>query len=295
MTLEQLRIFVCVAEREHMTRAAEALNLTQSAVSSAIAALETRHNVRLFHRVGRHIELTEIGRAFLPEARAVLGRARTAQQALEEFGSLERGTLDLVASQTIASYWLPPFLARFRADYPLVAINLIIANTEQAATHVLDGTAALGFVEGATDDPAVARWQVGADELVLVGRDEGPASIGAEWIRSVPWVLREPGSGTRSTFEAALAAMGVAPDELDIAMVLPSNEAVRSAVEAGLGYSALSALVVESSLRAGTLHRLPLHFEPRSLYGLRHKERFRGKAADALLQIIECGTPDKGQ
>lgn len=93
MTFEQLRIFVGVAEREHMTRAAEALNVTQSAASAAIAALEARHDVPLFHRVGRGIELTEAGRMFLEEARAVLGRAASAELALSEFGGLKRGTL----------------------------------------------------------------------------------------------------------------------------------------------------------------------------------------------------------
>ena len=101
MTLEQLRIFVAVAEREHVTRAAEALHVTQSAASAAIAALEGRHNVPLFHRVGRRIELTDAGRMFLAEARAVLAKAASAELALGEYGGLKRGNLQLVASQTI--------------------------------------------------------------------------------------------------------------------------------------------------------------------------------------------------
>ena len=118
MTLEQLRIFVGVAEREHMTRAAEALNVTQSAASAAIAALEARHGVPLFHRVGRGIELSEAGRMFLIDARAVLGRAASAELALAEYAGLERGTLRLVASQTIAGYWLPRQLAAFMRATP---------------------------------------------------------------------------------------------------------------------------------------------------------------------------------
>ena len=107
MTLEQLRIFVGVAEREHMTRAAEALHITQSAVSAAIKTLEERHNVPLFHRIGRRIELTAAGRLFLVEARAVLGRAASAERTLAEFGGLERGTLTLVASQVALSFGIP--------------------------------------------------------------------------------------------------------------------------------------------------------------------------------------------
>src|ERR1700676_4419146 len=93
MTLEQLRVFVAVAERQHVTRAAEALNLAQSAVSSAIAGLEARHEVKLFNRVGRGIELTQAGTLFLAEARAVLARAESTELVLSELGGLERGTL----------------------------------------------------------------------------------------------------------------------------------------------------------------------------------------------------------
>src|SRR6202007_3447135 len=93
MTLEQLRVFVAAAERQHVTRAAEALNLAQSAVSAAIAALEARHGAKLFHRVGRGIELTEAGALFLVEARAVLARAEAAERTAAELGNLRRGTL----------------------------------------------------------------------------------------------------------------------------------------------------------------------------------------------------------
>ena len=110
MTLEQLRVFVAVAERQHVTRAAASLNLTQSAVSAAIAALEARHGAKLFHRVGRGIELTEAGALFLVEARAVLTRATAAELVLAELGDLKRGTLAVQAIPTIASYWLPRHL-----------------------------------------------------------------------------------------------------------------------------------------------------------------------------------------
>ena len=106
MTLEQLRVFVAVAERQHVTRAAEALNVAQSAVSASIAALEGRHGAKLFHRVGRRIEFTEAGALFLAEARAVFARAELAELVLSELGELKRGVLSVYASQTIAGYWL---------------------------------------------------------------------------------------------------------------------------------------------------------------------------------------------
>lgn len=286
MTLEQLRIFVGVAEREHMTRAAEALNVTQSAASAAIAALEARHDVPLFHRVGRGIELTEAGRMFLDEARAVLGRAASAALALSEFGGLKRGTLRIVASQTIASYWLPARLAEFHRRHPLIGIELATDNTDGAAAQVLNGRAELGFVEGSVDEPALAHWKVGEDRMVLVGA-QPVGDVDETWVREANWIVREQGSGTRSTFEEVLRHRGVDPIDLRIGMTLPSNEAVRSAVEAGAGVAVLSELVVRRALAAGHLHDLGLGLPARPFESLRHKERYRTRAADALTDLVK--------
>src|SRR5262245_59843094 len=124
MTLEQLRIFVAVAERGHMTRAAENLGMTQSAVSAAIRALESHSGTRLFDRIGRGIELTDVGRRFLPEARAVIDRAASARSALEDLSTETRGALSIAASQTIASHWLPRRLTAFHATHPNVRLNV---------------------------------------------------------------------------------------------------------------------------------------------------------------------------
>jgi DNA-binding transcriptional LysR family regulator len=290
MTLEQLRVFVAVAERQHVTRAAEALNLAQSAASAAIAALEARHGAKLFHRVGRGIELTEAGALFLLEARAVLARAEAAELVLSELGGLKRGTLAVQASQTIASYWLPRHLVAFRRAYPGIDIRLGIGNTAQVAAAVHEGVADLGFVEGAISDPLLSVEQVARDQLVLVVGAEHPwsevDSLEPGRLIEAEWVLREPGSGTRSVFEAALHDFGVPPDSLRIALELPSNEAVRAAVEAGLGATVISASVAVSSLEAGLLHQVRLDLPEREFHVVRHVERHRSKAADALLAIV---------
>lgn len=293
MTLDQLRIFIAVAEREHVTRAARALGLTQSAVSSAIAALEARHDTRLFDRVGRHIELTAAGRLFLDEARGVLARAHAAELMLSELGSLGRGTLNVHASQTIASYWLPAQLVRFREAYPRIEVRLAAANTETVARAVLEGSADLGFVEGAVKIPALASVEVGADRLVLVVGAAHPLArrkrVGLAELAGAAWVVREAGSGTRSEVEAALTAMKLPVHAREIALELPSNEAVRAAVEAGAGVAGLSDLVAAPGLEAGTLRRLDVDMPARPFLALRHRERRLSKAAEALLTC--CGRP----
>ena len=295
MTLEQLRVFVAVAERQHVTRAAEALNLAQSAVSAAIAGLEARHATRLFHRVGRGIALTEAGSLFLAEARAVLARADAAERVLAELGDLSRGTLRVQASQTIASYWLPRHLVAYRRAYPGIDIQLAIGNTTQVAASVQRGDADLGFIEGRIEDPLLSSRPVARDRLVIVVGEGHPWSTGqdirATDLTRTEWVLREPGSGTRTVFEAALAGFGVPADRIRVALELPSNESVRAAVEAGLGATALSASVAASSLEAGLLHRVSLELPERDFSVVQHVERHCPRAAAALLAMISQASP----
>jgi DNA-binding transcriptional LysR family regulator len=290
MTLEQLRIFVAVAEREHMTRAAKALHLAESTTSAAIVALEARHGIRLFHRVGRGIELTEAGKIFLIEAKSVLARAEAAELKLAELGGLKRGTLAVQASQTIISYWLPRHLVSFRRAYPGIEIRLGVCNTAEVAAAVRDGTAELGFVEGVIDDRILSIVAVAGDQMVLVVGPEhvwaGREHVDPQELTQSDWVMREQGSGTRSEFEAALDRLGIAPELLNVPLKLPSNEAVRAAVEAGMGATVLSASVVVSSLEAGLLHRVPLDLPERTFFVLHHRERHQSLAADALLKLI---------
>jgi DNA-binding transcriptional LysR family regulator len=295
MTLEQLRIFVAVAERQHITRAAETLNLTQSAVSAAIAALEGRHHAKLFNRIGRGIELTEIGKVFLIEAKAILSRVQTAELALAELNDLRRGTLSVQASQTIASYWLPRHLVVFRRAYPAIDIRLSIGNTAQVAAAIQLGTAELGFVEGEVLSPLLVSRPIARDQMIIVVGSDHPwadrKALEVAEIAKAEWVLREAGSGTRSIFEQALAGFGVPLNNLRVAMELPSNEAVRAAVEAGLGATAISASVAAPAIEAGLLHVVPLKLPDRNFYELHHSERYYSRAAAALIDIISGKLP----
>ncbi|RAI44299.1 LysR family transcriptional regulator [Rhodoplanes roseus] len=291
MTLEQLRIFVAVAERQHMTRAAEALGLVQSAVSAAVAALEARHATVLFHRVGRRIELTEAGHVFLPEAKAVLARAAAAELALAETGGLARGSLTIAASQTIAGYWLPSRLVQYRQAHPRIAVRLVVGNTAQVAEAVVDGTADLGLVEGAIDVPALSERRFAGDRLILVVPPGHPLAgrpvLEPADLADADWILREPGSGTRSEFEEALRAAGQDPARLRIALELPSNEAVRAAVEAGGGVTVVSELVAASGLQSGRLKRAAYALPLRDFHLLRHRERYHSMAARAFVALVD--------
>jgi DNA-binding transcriptional LysR family regulator len=278
-----------------MTRAAEALHLTQSAVSAAVNALETRHGARLFDRVGRGLALNAAGTAFLPEARAVLARAEAAERLLDELAGLKRGSVRLFASQTIAAYWLPPRMAAFAQIHPGVELHLSIGNTHQVVEAVLAGEAELGLIEGAEDAPRLERTRIGADRLIVVAAPGHPLaereqSLAASDLKALDWALREAGSGTRSEFEAALPR-GMAASDLKTALVLPSNEAILTAVAASAGdggglVTAISELAARPLIEAGRLVRLPLELPQRPFYRLRHRERSASRAAEAFAAAL---------
>lgn len=294
MTLEQLAIFIAVAEREHLTRGAAAVGLTPSAASAAIKALEAAHNVDLFDRVGRRIELTRAGRLFLDEARRMLAAARQAEGLLGELGGLRNGHLDIEASQTIANYWLPARLMRFRALFPGISLGFRDGNTAGVVQAVISGRAELGFIEGTVDEPALSRRALRPDELVVVisarAWPAAPGGVAPARPEDLQWIMREEGSGTRAEFEAALAASGRDTAALKVALTLPTNEAVLSAVRESACAAALSRLVVAPFLASGELVVLDLLRAPRRFTILRHKERRLSAAAREFERI--CREPE---
>jgi DNA-binding transcriptional LysR family regulator len=293
MTLTQLKIFAAVAESGHVTRAAAALGITQSAASAAIAALENLYEVKLFNRVGRSVELSEAGQIFLVEARAVLDRARLAQRALRTLGGSATGHLDIAASQTIANYWLPRRLSVFHDRYPAIALNVVISNTRGVERAVVNGDADVGFVEGITHSPELLLDEVDHDQLALVVSAKRWPSLGVGGVdlAAVPWVVREPGSGTRGVLEDMALGAGLQWSDLNVVLELPSNEAVREAVEAGAGATLISRHVVASALSAGTLRALPLDVPPRSYKMVRHRKRHASPARRALVEMVLESVP----
>jgi DNA-binding transcriptional LysR family regulator len=293
MTLEQLRIFIEVAAREHVTRAAEALNLTQSAVSAAISALEARHGVILFDRIGRRIALTEAGRLFIDEAQGVLERARAAELALADLGGAASGVLRIHASQTVASYWLPSRLVAYHERFARVDLRLTVGNTQSAAQAVRSGAADLAVVEGEISMPDLRRTLVARDRLVLVVGRRHPWADGRKLapddLMETNWIMREEGSGTRSAFEAHLAGLGIDPTALSVVLEMPSNEAAIAAVEAGRAATVLSSRATEFHSLAGALHVANFEMPARAFSTLHHAERHVTRALSAMLAMLAEG------
>jgi DNA-binding transcriptional LysR family regulator len=156
---------------------------------------------------------------------------------------------------------------------------------------MIDGLADLGFIEGEIDEPALLRQRIPGDRLVLVVGESHPwfarKAVKPAQLGETGWVLREPGSGTRQVFETAARALGVDLKSLPVVLELPSNEAVRSAVEAGAGATVISELVVQSSLRYGALHEVAFKLPRRDFAVLRHRDRYRSQAERAFMAMLD--------
>jgi DNA-binding transcriptional LysR family regulator len=196
----------------------------------------------------------------------------------------------LAASQTLASHWLPPILMRFAERHEGIALSLVEGDTTNVAAAVLSGEVELGCVEGEIDEPALSIVPLADDRLVVVASPRHPLSgrqdVTASALASARWVMREPGPGTRAALETALRAAGIEPEALALALTLPTNEAVCAAVAGSACLAALSELVALPHLQAGRLQRIRHALPPRRFVLIRHKERFRTRAAQAFETLL---------
>lgn len=257
ITLRQLEIFEKVAKCEHVTRAGSQLFITQSAVSMAIAELERLAGAPLFERYGKRLLLNDRGRKILPEVVEVIRRTREIEQFLNDSVGEPRGTLKVGASTTIGNYILPDIVADFSKKYSRAKVYLIIGNAEQIENALENGDLDLGIIEGIPHSGVLdsAPWK--NDELVVVvGRGHPWAAhktATVNMLRTAQWIMREKGSGTREVFEIAMAKDNI---EFSIALELGNTEAVKKAIEAGLGVGCLSGIAVRRELEHGWLVKL---------------------------------------
>lgn len=262
MDLRRLEAFVTVARERSFTRAALRLHVSQSAVSQQVVALERELGARLLDRTRRRVDLTQSGAAFYEHAERILSEAERARRAVAASQGAITGELDVAASLTTASYVLPPALAALVAAHPDVLLSMRVENTEDVVHGLLRGDADVGFVEGDVRADGIRLEPLFEDELVVIApaghrlaqRDEiRLADLAAE-----PFVNREHGSGTRQVAEAALERAGLDARELRVVAELSGIDAIKSAVEAGLGLAIVSALSIRKELRLGTLVARPV-------------------------------------
>ena len=290
MADRRLQVFHAVARQLSFTKAAEALFMTQPAVTFQIKQLEEHFSTRLFDRGHGRISLTPAGDLVLDYAERILGLSAELDTRLKEMTGEVAGALLIGASTTIAEFLLPQVLGEFRALYPKVLPRLIVANSETVENRVAEYTLDLGFIEAPSHLPALVSDFCTDDELlVLCAPGHALAqlsSVTPKQLLKLPFISREPGSGTREVTDNYFQAAGIRPESLDTVMELGSPEAIKGLVSTGLGFAIMSRATIAKEIRLGQLVGLPLVPKlNRPLSVVYPKEKFRSRLANTFIEF----------
>lgn len=290
-SLRQMAVFVAVARQESVSRASEALSLSQSATSTALGELERLYDTQLFDRVGKSLRLNELGQSLLPQAVELIERAAAIETVLE--GRAGFGKLRIGATLTIGNYLATLIVADYLKRHPESSAELQVHNTETIVDQVAGYELDLGLIEGHCRHPDLLAEPWVEDELVvfcapthrLAG--QGPVAMAA--LVDEQWIVREPGSGTRETLDQALRACHFEPQ---VRLELEHTEAIKRAVEFGLGIGCISRLALREAFRRGSLvaietPELDLH---RHFQFLWHKRKFQTAGMREFIALCRAMT-----
>jgi DNA-binding transcriptional LysR family regulator len=292
MADRRLQVFHAVAKHLSFTKAAEALFMTQPAVTFQIKQLEEHFNTRLFERGHGRISLTPAGGVVLEYAERILALSAELDTRLKEMTCEVAGLLMIGASTTIAEFLLPRVLGEFKSRYPKVLPRLVVANSESVESRVAEHTLDIGFIEAPSHLASVATDVVCDDELQVVCAPSHPLgrmkSVAPKQLLQYPFISRESGSGTREVTDRYLQKAGVELDSLSVVMELGSPEALKGLVATGLGFGIVSRVTVANELALGRLVCVPLAPRlQRQLSVVYPKEKFRSQLVNTFAEYAK--------
>lgn len=288
MTLRHFQIFIAVCEKGSMTAAAQALFLSQPAVSQTISDMEQHYGVPLFERLSRRLYLTQAGKRLLGYARHIIRMNCDAEMQMKSIAG--GGTIRVGASVTVGAQILPALVSRFIRENPLISVEVTEDNTSRIEKGVLSDQIDIGLVEGETRSSDLVKIPFLKDELVLIcaadHRFAGLESVEPSRLEKEEFILREQGSGTRKTFEEVMAVHGIPWRET---WTCNNMDTIKNAVASGLGISVISSRTVESERNAGKLWALRIDGvrflrEFRIIY---HKDKYVTQALERLISAVQ--------
>ncbi|OIR04424.1 HTH-type transcriptional activator CmpR [mine drainage metagenome] len=290
-SLRQLEIFVAISRTESVTRAADELSLSQSATSTALGEFERQFDLQLFDRIGKSLHINETGRQLLPRAVELLDRAREIEALLQ--GHAGFGYMKIGATLTVGNYLATLLVARFLQEHPESRIQLQVHNTSTIVHQIVNHELDLGLIEGDSHHPDIEVQPWIADELVVFSAPDHPLAklgeLSIEQLLAEPWILREKGSGTRETFDRAMRNHHA---KLNIRLELEHTEAIKRAVESGLGIGCISRLALKDAFRRGSL--VPLATPDLNLgryfYFLWHKQKYQTTGMREFIALCKAMT-----
>ncbi|WP_373898648.1 selenium metabolism-associated LysR family transcriptional regulator [Haloimpatiens sp. FM7315] len=280
MNERKLRIFYEVSKELNMTKVAEKLYVSQPSISQAINDLERELDVKLFERIGKKIYLTYYGEVLLKYVRRILNIYDEASRVMKDINSLKGGKLIIGASTTIGIYIMPDVIGKFSKKYPDIDISIIVENTENIVKLIEENKLDIAFVEGPVHSDEIRLEKFCEDELVFITNSDHPwtrdKKIVKEDILKEKIIIREKGSGTREVFVDALKKRDI---DFKIFMELGHTEAIKKAVEAGIGVSCISKRCVKDEVNYGKLVVAKIDDLRiiRNLYLIDHKDKYISK------------------
>jgi DNA-binding transcriptional LysR family regulator len=293
MADRRLQVFHTVARLLSFTKAAESLHMTQPAVTFQVRQLEEYFNTRLFDRTHNRISLTEAGQRVYEFADRIFDLYAEMEEAVRNMTGEIRGVLIIGASTTIAEYMLPSLLGDFKKKYPDVNVHLKVSNSEGIVSMVENNDIDLGVVESPVMNKNLVVEVCRKDRLVAIVSPVHPLAakrqIRMPELLEYPYIAREEGSGTREVIQDYLHEQGLNPGDVHISMELGSPEAIKGAVEAGMGVAVVSEVTIHKELQLGTLVALELDPQIQRPFSFLHqKQKFRQRAMDELLEFARA-------
>jgi len=294
-SLDQLRILKAIAAEGSFKRAADTLYVSQPAISLQVQNLERQMNVPLFDRGGRRAQLTEAGQLLLTYGEKILSLCQETCRAIEDLQNLQGGTLLIGASQTTGTYLLPRMLGLFRQKYSDVSVQLQVHSTRRTSWSVANGQVDLAIIGGEVPTELHDTLQIfpyAEDELALIMGSSHPMAkeeaIPKEDLYKLNFITLDSQSTIRKVIDQVLTRSSINPKRLNIEMELNSIEAIKNAVQSGLGVAFASISAIEKELQMGTLYRINIEevVVKRTLSLIINPNRYRSKAAEAFIQEI---------
>lgn len=298
-TLDQLRILKAIVQEKSFKKAAESLYISQPAVSFQIQNLERSLNTALFYRHSRKAQLTEAGKLLSEYAVKILSLCEESYRSIKDLENLKFGSLTIGASQTIGTYLMPKLIGKFREKYPNVSVRLEVHSTRKAAWRVAKGSLDLAITGGEIPDELEKGLEVQAyawDELVLILPKKHPLAdrecLSQNDLYKLKFLTLEEDSSYRRVLNNILQENSIESSKLDIEMELSSIEAIKNAVESGLGAAFVSISAIKKELKLDTLRHLRISNlnVRRRLSIIINKERYRSKAAEMFMKEILFST-----
>ena len=291
--LRQLEVFVKVLELGSFSKAGEAVHLAQASVSERIATLENMVGAKLLDRMGRTVAPTKAGELLYRHALRLLEMKKTACLEMQGFLGVKQGEIRIGGSTIPGEYILPKVIGRFSKEYPRITVSLAVADSEEIETRVLEGEFELGVIGRKSSNKNLASHELWEDELVLAlpatHRWAGKKEVLIQEVVREPFISREIGSGTLKSSEAYLQGAGLKEvDSLKVVARLGTSTAVKEGVKAGIGISILSAIALDTELKAGVLKALRLKGIPmfRHFYLIKDKRRTASPIGRSLMEFL---------